>query len=73
MVPQHIDILTLPFTLDIEAKDLRNAVSDVPGIYLRSESQTLNTFSQKTKLKFLGPPGQYPSFIIFSSVKGENC
>ena len=48
MVPHHIDILTLPFTLDIEAKNLRNAVSDVPGIYLRSESQTLNTFSQKT-------------------------
>ena len=33
--PEHIDILTLPFLLDIEAKDLRNAVSDVPGKFLR--------------------------------------
>ena len=47
-VTNQYNILTLPFSLDIEAKDLRNAVSDVPGIYLRSESQTLNTSSQKT-------------------------
>jgi hypothetical protein len=57
----------------MEANDLRNAVSDVPGINFRSESQTLNTSSQKTYLKFLGPPGQYPSLIIFSSVNDEKC